>query len=258
MSRSGARSVVVTGAAGRIGRVVCPILARRWDLRRADLRWGPGEADPGRPAAGKGALELDIGDLDACRASFAGAEAVVHLAAVPSPTATWEQLLPANVVGVRNVAQAAMDQGVDRLVLASSIQAVSAYPPGTQVRADDQARPANLYGATKAWAEAVGSWVAAVSRTSVVVLRIGYFSEEPPRDGGSHRGVLDRAAWLSHADAAELVRAAVEAPGVEYLVANGVSANRYRLAELAQSATMGYHPRDDAWDEGRAAGRSET
>jgi uronate dehydrogenase len=231
----GLRRVVVTGAAGRIGRAVGVVLARRWDLVGVDLR------------AGDGVGRCDVSDLEACREVFAGADAVVHLAADPDPEAGWERLWPANVVGAHTVAQAAMDCGVRRLVLASSLQAVSARPPEVQVRGDDQARPANLYGATKAWAEALGSWVAASSDTSVVALRIGYFAVERP---GGAASPLERAAWLSGRDAAELVRAAVEADGIDFLVADGVSANRHSRADVGRTVrALGYRPVDDAWDE---------
>ncbi len=224
----------MTGAAGLIGRSITPALAARWDLRLTDLR-----AD-GSVAA------LDITDLSACREAFAGVDAVVHLAADPDPEAAWEQLLPANVVGTHNVARAAMDRGVRRLVLASSLHTMSAAPDGVQARAQDAPRPANLYGATKAWSEAIGSWVAATSTTSVVALRIGYFAVDPPdHDVMAAREV---SAWLSARDAAELVRAAVEAEGVHFVVANGTSANRYRRADLDEAVRLlGYRPADDAW-----------
>ena len=150
------RRVLLTGAGGLIGRAVAPLLPSGWDLLRTDLR----------PADGVSAL--DVTDADACRAAFTGVDAVVHLAAVPDPDASWEQLLPANVLGAHQVAAAAGRCGVRRLVLASSLQAVSAMPAGTQIRSTDAPRPANLYGATKAWAEALGSWVAATTATSVV------------------------------------------------------------------------------------------
>jgi nucleoside-diphosphate-sugar epimerase len=142
-----------------------------------------------------------------------------------------------------------MDARVRRLVLASSLQAVAARPPEVQVRGDDQARPANLYGATKAWAEALGSWVAASSATSVVALRIGYFAVERP--AADSVTPLERAAWLSARDAAELVRAAVEADGVDFLVADGVSANRHPRADVGRTVReLGYRPVDDAWADG--------
>lgn len=225
----------MTGAGGAIGRAVGPGLADRWDLLRTDVRQGPGAEQ-----------SLNVTDLAACRAAFRGADAVVHLAAVPDPEAAWEDLLPANVVGTHQVARAAMDCGIRRLVLASSLQAVSAYPQTRQVRASDAPRPANLYGATKAWAEAIGSWVAATSGTTVVALRIGNVAARPP--GSTAASARDRAAWLSLRDCAELLRAAVEADGVGMVVANGVSANRYRFADLADTEReLGYRPVDDAW-----------
>jgi nucleoside-diphosphate-sugar epimerase len=227
------RVVVMTGASGRIGRAVLPRLPDAWDVRATDL------------TAGSGVARLDVTDRAACVTAFAGADAVVHLAADPDPEADWGSLLPANVVGTHAVAQAAMDAGVRRLVLASSLQALSAVPLGTQLRADDPPRPANLYGATKAWAEALGSWVAATSPTSVVALRIGHYRDERPDPGATP--TRDLAAWLSPRDAAELVRAAVVAD-VRFAVANGISANRYRQADLeATSVAIGYRPVDDAW-----------
>ncbi len=225
--------MVVTGAAGSIGRAVAPLLATRWDLVLTDRTPGTSRV-------------LDVSDGDACRAAFAGADAVLHLAAIADPETPWEALLPANVVGAYQVARAAVDSGVRRLVLASSLQAVSGYPAGTQVRASDAPRPANLYGATKAWAEALGAWVASTSSTSVVALRIGYFASRPPT--GSDVTARDLASWLSPRDCAELFRAAVEADGISFVVANGVSANRYRIADLADTAAeLGYRPTDDAW-----------
>jgi nucleoside-diphosphate-sugar epimerase len=228
------RRVVLTGASGRIGRAIFPLLPADWDVLRTDLE-----------ASGDIAA-LDVTDADACHRAFTGADAVVHLAAVPDPAASWEQLLPANVLGTYHVAEAAAACGVRRLVLASSLHAVSAVPSETQLRESDPPRPGNLYGATKAWAEALGAWLAATTSTSVVALRIGYFS--PHRPDPDTVPASELAAWLSARDAAELVRAAVEAEGLTFIVANGISANRYRRADLRDTMQLlGYQPVDDAW-----------
>lgn len=225
----------MTGAAGSIGRAVSPLLSRRWDLHATDM-------------AGDTDAMLDVTDPDACREAFAGADAVVHLAGVPDPNASWSELLPANVIGAHQVAQAAIDCGIRRLVLASSLQAVSGYPTGQQTRPSDAPRSANLYGATKAWTEALGSWVATTSSTSVVVLRIGFFALSPP--SGPEVSARDLAAWLSPRDCAELLRSAVESEGIGFAVANGVSANRYRVADLADTMDLlDYRPVDDAWND---------
>lgn len=222
----------MTGAAGTIGTAVSPVLAGRWDLHRTDQK---SDVDS----------LLDVTDEDACRAAFAGADAVVHLAANPDPEAVWDDLSEPNVTGTYRVARAAMDCGVRRLVLASSIHAVSSYPSGRQTRAEDPPRPANLYGATKAWAEALGAWVAAASPTSVVALRIGYFAVQRPDEDFD---LLGRRAWLSGRDAAELVRAAVEADVSGFVVAVGTSANRHPQADLTRTCErLGYQPVDDAF-----------
>ena len=230
------RRVVMTGAAGRIGRAIAPELRARWELVETDLY--------GRD----GYVELDISDLARCRQLFAGAAAVVHLAADPRPYAPWDDLLAPNIVGAYNVAQAAVDCEVPRLVLASSLQAVTGRPPLTCTRSSDPPRPANLYGATKAWAEAIGSWVASVSPTTVVAVRIGYFTNERPPVVAER--LSSCANWLSPRDACELIRAAVEAEGFAFVVVNGVSANRHLEAELSDATVViGYRPTDDAWSE---------
>jgi uronate dehydrogenase len=228
-------TLLLTGAAGRIGRTIRPALEERWHVVATDL-----------PGARSGMEPLDVTDLAACREACRGVDAVVHMAGVPDPAATWDALLPANVVGTYNIAQAAMESGVRRLVLASSAQAVAGYPPGRQIRAEDRARPPNLYGATKAWAEAIGSWVAAASETTVVVLRIGFFASRPP--AGDEATPRNLAAWLSAGDAARLAVAAVAAPNIVYFVANGISANRFQHLELTTTReAIGYQPQDDAW-----------
>lgn len=90
---TGQRRVVVTGAAGRIGTAITERLGGRWQIAATD-----------RPR--RAASDLDVTDLAACQAAFSGADAVVHLAAVPDPGAEWDELLPANVVGSYNAAAA--------------------------------------------------------------------------------------------------------------------------------------------------------
>lgn len=222
----------MTGAAGLIGTAVAPLLAGLWDLRLTDRDAGAGDV-------------LDVSNADDCRAMFADADAVIHLAAVSDPAAAWEELQAANVIGAYTVAQAAIDCGVRRLVLASSLQVVKGYPDTFQRRATDPAWPTNLYGATKAWAEALGAWVAATSTTSVVALRLGWFSNQQP--SVEHRAA-ERAAWLSPRDCAHLLRRAVEAEGITFLIANGLSANRVPIADLSAAIEkLGYQPSDDAW-----------
>jgi hypothetical protein len=65
---------------------------------------------------------------------------------------------------------------------------------------------------------------------------------------GSERTPRNLSAWLSPWDCANLITAAVEAEGLSFVVANGISDNRHLLLDLESTrAAIGYAPVDDAW-----------
>lgn len=77
-------------------------------------------------------------------------------------------------------------------------------------------------------------------------LRIGYFLSEFPNSEATQVG--NRTAWLSSRDAADLIRSAVLAEGLDFFVAYGISANEHRRADLSDTMErLGYRPQDDAW-----------
>lgn len=101
-------------------------------------------------------FEGDILDAAELEGAIAGADAVVHLAAygsviesVEDPTPNFEN----NVVGTFNVFSAARDQGVSKVVFASTGGALigDAEPP---VSEDSVPRPISPYGASKLCGEA--------------------------------------------------------------------------------------------------------
>lgn len=54
------------------------------------------------------------------------------------------------------------------------------------------------------------------------------------------------ATWLSPADCARLVHAALTAPDVGHTVVNGISANTRAWWDLSGARKLGYRPQDDA------------
>ena len=118
---------VVTGASGQIGGVLTRALVDKYGPRqvRAVYRKRRGTA-----------ADLDIewvkGDLldkESLIASFAGAETVFHLAALVSIDAVRaREFHRTNIVGTRNVVEAALECGVRRLVHMSSIHAYDQHP----------------------------------------------------------------------------------------------------------------------------------
>ncbi len=131
---------VITGASGQIGGVLARALADRYgpDQIRAIYRERRGSAADLDIAWVNG----DILDKEALIAAFTGAETVFHLAALVSIGAGRAQDFQlTNVLGARNVVEAALECGVRRLVHVSSIHAYDPHPLDEVL--DEDRRPAD-------------------------------------------------------------------------------------------------------------------
>ncbi|HEY0866474.1 MAG TPA: NAD(P)-dependent oxidoreductase, partial [Fimbriimonas sp.] len=140
------RTVLVTGAAGRIGSYFAEHAPKRFTLR---LMVRPGDESAWRLQEFGEVVPAQLTNLDRLKEICEGIDTVVHMAGDPSPTATWEELLEANIVGTYNLMVAAKHCGCRRLVHASSIHAVSGYPADYQVKTNDPVNPGDLYGVSK-------------------------------------------------------------------------------------------------------------
>jgi len=163
-------SVAVTGACGRIGTALAERLAAHcYPLTLVDR---PG-SDVRTMSALGAIIELDLAQPPP-PGLFAGIEVVVHLAGEARHEASWDTLLPDNIQASYNVASAAMRAGCRRLIVASSVHAVYASPT-RPVAVDDPVAPADLYGVTKCFVEALAFWCAHRGPMSAAVVRIGAF-----------------------------------------------------------------------------------
>jgi uronate dehydrogenase len=225
------RRVLITGACGSIGTVLRPALREGLEeLRLSDLR------DPEGLVAPETSVIADLTDFDAVQRAVDGVDAVIHLGAVPNEAA-FEVIAGPNLYGVYHVFEACRRSGVKRIVYASSNHASGMYPVGVPLDGSQRARPDGLYGASKAYGEALGSMYVDRFGLSVVCLRIGSFQPKP-------RETRELATWLSHADAIRLVRAALTADDVGFAIVYGASANTGRWWPADQA--VGFVPEDDA------------
>jgi nucleoside-diphosphate-sugar epimerase len=234
--------VLLTGAAGRIGSAFVAETAGRYRSRLADR-----DISALAGNEGKEVVRLDVADLDACRSACAGMDAVVHLAADPSPEAEfYPSLLENNIKGVYNIYRAATDAGCHRVVYASSAHAVAGYPPGRPIGADVPVRPVTLYGATKCFGEAVGAYFAEAEGLSTIAIRIGAY-DAPWIHADPTPASLS--AYVSPRDLNQLIVRALEAPPeVRFAVVNGQSNNRISRLDLTSARDLlGYEPQDDAF-----------
>jgi nucleoside-diphosphate-sugar epimerase len=240
-----ARTVLVTGSAGRIGRAaVRELKARGHTVRGFDLAPSPGvDAD----------FVGSVTDGEALALAAAGADALVHLAATPDDDDFLTKLLPNNVVGVYHALEAARRGGVRRVVLASSGQVVwwQRFTGPLPIRADALPTPRGWYAAAKVFAEAAGSVYATAHGLEVVAVRLGWC----PRDR-AHVEELSRTDWgpdvyLSPGDAGRFFACTVEAtavPGfaVVYACSRPVRELVYDPAPARE--LVGYEPQD-TWPE---------
>jgi uronate dehydrogenase len=234
-ARPGAgRKVLVTGAAGNIGRIVCAGLnARGWKVRgldRESLDGVDGLSDP--------PVVADVRDAKAVRAAIAGVDAVVHLAGIAAE-APFEDILANNIEGTFQVFDAARRAGVRRVVFASSNHAVGYTPRADTLPVDVPPRPDTYYGVSKIFGEALGRLMVDRYGLEVVCLRLGRWKQYPET-------VRELSIWISPADGVRLVAAALTAPDVDFAVVYGISANTRAWWDLAPARALGYLSVDDA------------
>jgi uronate dehydrogenase len=225
--------VLVTGAAGSVGRMLRPRLAhpdralRLLDI--SDIEAGP-DAE---------IVTADVTDLEALTRACEGVDAVVHLAGLANER-PWADILRINIDGTHNALEAAHRAGVGRVVLASSNHAVGFQERGEgDLPADVRSRPDTYYGVSKAAMEALGQLYADRYGMRVIALRIGSCFRSIPN-------VRALATWLSPDDCGRLVEAALTTDAPGYRAVWGVSANTRRWWSLAEGEEIGYRPVDDA------------
>lgn len=186
----------------------------------------------------------DLDDLPAMKTCCAGIDTVVHLAGVPSPSATWTEILKANIVGAYHVFAAAKSAGCRRLIFASSIHAVSGYAADVQVKTSDPVNPGDLYGVSKCFGEALGRYMAEKEGLSVIALRIGAFqSREVARD---QKGLWMVDAFVSRRDLNQLIERCIDVENLQFAIFNGLSDNLFKRLDLSDARELvGYRPQDD-------------
>lgn len=227
-------TILITGAAGGIGTLMRPRLARPGrTLRLLDVQ-------PIEPGPGEEVVRASVTDLAAMTDACRGAEAVIHLGG-RSLEAPWERILEANIDGTYKTFEAARRAGVPRVIFASSNHAVGFHTPDEYpLRENTPTRPDTYYGVSKVTGEALGSLYHDRYGLDVISVRILTCFAEPP-DGRA------LSTWFSPDDCARLFEAclAVEKPG--YRVVYGVSANtRGGWVSMAGAEALGYRSEDDA------------
>ena len=133
--------VLVTGGSGHLGaNLVRRLLDEGQQVRALERRGGSGDAMAGLD------VEMAWGDLRdpaAVRAAVRGCQRVYHCAAkVSSAEGQQREIYASNVLGTRHLLRAALDEGVERVVVTGSFSAVGHDP----ARPSDETVPVDPFG----------------------------------------------------------------------------------------------------------------
>lgn len=221
--------ILLTGAAGGLGRVLRERLPRYADvLRVSDI------APIGEARTDEETVVCNLADASAVDALVRGVDVIVHLGGV-SVERPFEEVLPANIQGAYHLYEAARRHGVRRIVFASSNHVTGFYRQDEVIDTVAPQRPDSYYGLSKAFGEQLAQFYFDRYGIETVCLRIGS-SFPQPKD----RRML--ATWLGYDDLEQLVRRAMFVPNVKCTIVYGVSANRDVWWDNSHAAHLGYAP----------------
>ncbi len=228
-----ARPVLLTGAAGALGRMLAQALAAQgWTLRLTDIAAFP---DPLPPRASF--QRLDLNDGLALARLAEGCGAILHFGGV-SIEQPFEEILGPNLRGLYHVYEAARRERA-RVIFASSNHSIGFHERDNKLDLDCAFRPDGYYGLSKAYGELMGRLYWDKHGVENVNLRIGSCLPEP-------KEARMLATYLSYADLTRLCIAAVTAPRAGHAVIWGASANPESFWGKDHRDRIGWQPQDSA------------
>jgi uronate dehydrogenase len=229
--------VLTTGVAGRIGPHILPDLLDNYELIVLDRKEVPGVEH---------SIVSDLQDRELLKRAMEGVDVVVHLAATSDEAPFVENLVPNNVIGTYNVFEAAREAGVKRIVFASTIQTVNGRKQTVPIHPSEPPSPVTTYGVTKVFGEILGRYYYDQHGLEFVALRIGAFQAY---DSEWLQRTRWHDIWLSPRDMVQILRLAIEKPGIGYAVVNATSKPETEYLSLDEArAVLGYEPADRAAD----------
>ena len=169
--------VALTGISGLIGKAVAlELLDHGYDVRGIDLLSLAEEL--------RGRVEMvyaDIADHAAMMAALRGCDLIIHCAAYGGPHGrTPAELIRVNVGGTQNVLTAAMEHGIGRVVVTSSVGALGfsfpthpCLPDYLPIDTDHPRRPQDVYGVSKIANEESAAAATRLSGITTIVFRPG-------------------------------------------------------------------------------------
>ena len=234
------KKVLITGAAGEIGRVLAEGLRQDYDLRLLYHQTV-------LPVVGNEEIFVgSINNMEEMVKATAGIDTVVHMAGNPDDKAGFEEVMGVNIQGTYTTFEAAKRSGVNQIVFASTNHVTGYYEiEGVYTTPDMPVRPDGYYGVSKVFGEALGRYYADAFGISVICLRIGTCRSEDAVINRKNDRILST--WLSLRDTVHLVKRSIEADSIKFGIYYGISNNTRAHWDFQNAREeLGYDPKDNA------------
>lgn len=227
------KRLLITGAAGGLGDI-----ARRRLTHLAPMLRLSDIVPMGEAAGNEEIVVCDLADARAVNELVAGCDGIVHLGGI-STEQSFSAILDANIIGLRNLYEAARHNGMPRIFFAASNHVVGFYRQDEHVDIDSAVRPDGLYGVSKCFGEALARFYYDKLGQETAIVRIGSCFESPT----DYRML---ATWFSYDDFVGLVERVFAVSELGCPTLWGVSANSRAWWSNDHVGYLGWQPKDSA------------
>ncbi len=233
------RRVLITGAKGKIGAVIIPALIENFEVYQLDRENIQDTESETRTDI------TSFEDLLKAIKKFQPIDCIVHLASNPNADSSWEDILQANIIGTRNIYEAARQQNVKRVIFASSTHLYGAYEGypvdsqlGRPISVEDNPRPDGDYGTSKGFGELIARQYYDLHGIESICIRIGSVSVDDKPVAPYEK------LWLSHRDLVQIFKLAL-ATDTQFGIYFATSRNKDGIFDLTLAKNeLGFNPQD--------------
>ena len=235
-NESGCPQVLLTGAAGIVGRAVRAELGRRHEhVLLTDLEAIDDLADNESFERG------NLNDLAFLESLVSKVDGIIHLGGLVGADYAFDEVLEPNIVGAHNIFEAARRAGIRRVVYASSAHCVGFVRRGRHIDHETFPRPNGEYAVSKALGEFEASYFADKFGLNVLSVRIGYVGPDLSKERRLRT-------WVSPRDLVQLFEIGLN-NDVGFEIVYGISDNPEPFFDNTNAVRLEYQPQDRAIDQ---------